>query len=715
MTCLWRSLARFCVVFCGLACASEARPPADMRGGDAGTADAAPADGSPDAGDGEGGAGDAGRHDAAAPACDDESDPCPGDARCIDGVCVGGSPCTRDDECADDTYCTEGRCVPWEDRAAGGHDTACIETRRPDLEGRPRVQCQWRGGSVHMSPVVVDLDGLPTEGRRVPEIVFVATRPGLVPTQLVAVRGDDCSELWRTALPSFSFPRGLVAGDLNGDGLPEIVIAHGSGMRAFDGDGEELWFSDALPLALWPVLADADLDGDADVITERGVLEGDTGRLLWAGESDSPRIQPVVADVDLDGETEVLLGRRILDAATGADETPAALVGARPGALAVAELDGTTPQPEIVLASGDRFGDADVPFVRVLRSSDGLVVAGPITLPDHGRDLNDPSVADVDGDGRSEIVVSSGGTLAVIDLDCVGESRPAACEADGILWTQPVEEDFSSTVATTFDFDRDGDAEIVYGDACFVRAYDGTTGRPFFGLARVNSGFFDAPIVADTDGDGHSELVIGEGWTALECPERDPETGVPSVDGLVEGITVYSGPRDLWAPSRPVWNQSSYHVTNVRPDGTIPSPELNSWETVNSYRSQAAGPGEPTEVPLPDATLRFVGVDISTCPARLAVRARVANRGVAWLPRRLPVAFFTEDPANPGVVASCTTGTAEALRPGATTEVRCLLDPDTLDGDGRVWAQIRPEGELAECNFGNNGALATGFGCPAPG
>ena len=42
---------------------------------------------------------------------------------------------------------------------------------------------------------------------------------------------------------------------------------------------------------------------------------------------------------------------------------------------------------------------------------------------------------------------------------------------------------------------------------------------------------------------------------------------------------------DQWVQSRGVWNQHSYHITNVNDDGTIPVNEVPSWTSVNSYRS----------------------------------------------------------------------------------------------------------------------------------
>jgi hypothetical protein len=44
---------------------------------------------------------------------------------------------------------------------------------------------------------------------------------------------------------------------------------------------------------------------------------------------------------------------------------------------------------------------------------------------------------------------------------------------------------------------------------------------------------------------------------------------------------------DRWVQGRRIWNQHTYHVTNVREDGTIPQVEPKSWLDLNTFRTQA--------------------------------------------------------------------------------------------------------------------------------
>ena len=59
------------------------------------------------------------------------------------------------------------------------------------------------------------------------------------------------------------------------------------------------------------------------------------------------------------------------------------------------------------------------------------------------------------------------------------------------------------------------------------------------------------PVIADVDGDFKAEIVFS--------------TNNDSGFKLDAGIEVWGEIRDNWVSTRPVWNQHSYHITNVNP------------------------------------------------------------------------------------------------------------------------------------------------------
>ena len=80
------------------------------------------------------------------------------------------------------------------------------------------------------------------------------------------------------------------------------------------------------------------------------------------------------------------------------------------------------------------------------------------------------------------------------------------------------------------------------------------------------------PLVVDADADGSAEILLisNDGYQ---------EQLQPAVQLLG------SAGRD-WAGTRRIWNQHSFHGTNVLDDATIPSPEPPHWHHDNSFRMQ---------------------------------------------------------------------------------------------------------------------------------
>ncbi len=703
-----RGLAFACLLTL-LACGTSTRRPVGDSGspGDAGSDAEAPADmGPPDEGPSP---------DMPPPPCNDLFNRCPEGEACIDGECVlGEGPCADDDECANDTYCDEGLCLPWSSRADGDSDETCVSLLPPDpgvLE--PEIQCAWREGSVIMTPLVIDLDGLELDGRLIPEIVFVTYASlGSTSGELVAITGDTCREIWREPVGDYRLCGELAAGDLDEDGLPDIVVVGNRRVQAFAGRlGIPMWSSEAVPQPNAPAIADADLDGDPDVVFANGVLDGATGRALWS-RSSAPNDWPVpaVADVDLDGRPEIIRGSSIVDAATGIDETPAAMADSGQGVVAIGELDGDTPEPEIVVASSAGYLGTPTSTIRVHRASDGEIVFGPFDMPLGGRFAGVPTIADLDGDGRTEFAAAAGRQLNVYDFDCLGDARPAECEGEGVLWTRPVQDQSGAAGVSVFDFQDDGKPEVVYADECFLRAYDGETGRATLAATHTSGTCFEVPVIADADGDGQSEIVQSENVSLVSCPEVDPETGTPYRGG-VDGVTVYEDPEGRWVPSRPVWNQNSYHITNVNADGSIPSPEPNNWDSFNNYRQNEPGVGEPQELRSPDATVSRGRVQRERCPERITLLATVANRGAGRLEAGARVVFYDRDPEEPDAEQLCDVATRISLGPGNRVDVECAFVPPPAGESIDVHVRVDAADAVAECLEGNNATVFREVGC----
>ena len=156
-------------------------------------------------------------------------------------------------------------------------------------------------------------------------------------------------------------------GDVDGDGLPEVVFSliDSGGIRVLNNDGSLLWVSTVWPYFYTsPTLVDVDGDGLVDVVNMDSIdhtaiaFRGTDGVELWhtvLPNTTWSQAAMVTADIDGDAKPEVLAGSDIglysLDAKTGKIEWlfPADRIRREPR-IADIDADG---KAEIVLGAGD--------------------------------------------------------------------------------------------------------------------------------------------------------------------------------------------------------------------------------------------------------------------------------------------------------------------------------------------------------------------------
>ena len=224
--------------------------------------------------------------------------------------------------------------------------------------------------------------------------------------------GGGSSPRWqRHDLPAELVAHGIGCGDINGDGLNDLVGPRGWAEASLDA-GKVRWTWHA-ELALHrdasvPILVhDVDGDGDADLIWGRGHNVG----LYWYEQSKdaggnrawtlhaidtswSQAHSPLLADIDGDGREDLVAGKRFL----GHD-------GKDPG-----EYD-----PLVVFWYG--FDDATVTWHRHAVSAGGGC----------GLDL-DPKCVDIDGDGDIDILAPARSGLFLLENLRLGGPSPTAAE-----------------------------------------------------------------------------------------------------------------------------------------------------------------------------------------------------------------------------------------------------------------------------------------------
>ena len=664
----------------------------------------------------------------------------PGDA----GSCVGGK-----------VFLT-GRCLPEPPICTGGDAGADAGGGQTCLEKcevipattafDPEVKYTWGGqtvapfaNDVMMQPIVVQLDDDNCDGKvgadDIPEILFSTFSSGYYyragTLHAISVKNGALVDKWSKPGAVLA-STGLAGGDLDGDGVPEVVgcsapttpggtsccddVAQNTGVTAFKANGDVLWTqTDTTQVHCGyeaPAIADPNGTGNPMVLVGLTLLDGKTGSVI-------KNLDPAhtfgvkltgFSDVDGDSKLDVVEGRRafrvdgtiIWDLSKGPNALPA-------GYHAVGDLDKDGKAEVLLISSGGphtaaviQYDPASPDGAKVVRK--GIDINNGISTATFCGAANEygggpPTVADFNGDGFPD--VGAAGAVGYIVLDGKKLMDSTVADSATTLWFKTTK-DCSSAVtgSSVFDFNGDGKAEVVYGDEVHLWMYDGTTGTNLIPETCNTSGtLWEYPVIADVDNDGQADIVMASNAYSSSC------NGTKQA-----GIRVLSSKSGSWVRTRRVWNQHTYHVTNVEESGAIPTNEVKNWTApgLNNFRQNKQPGGE---FAAPDAV---VGVS-AKCSGAYGIIATVRNIGQSVLPAGATVTFYA------GNVPSGTQlgqgATSIALGPAQAESV--LLDlpsppPGVKNGTTPVYASVSVLGPTVECRSDNNTSKETSAACGGP-
>ena len=623
---------------------------------------------------------------------------CTSDQLCISNACANlGPKCDELWPCPTGYYCdkVKGRCIP------GGKK---CEYRPPVGVFSPKVKWEWTGSKimpmhnqVMMAPMVANLTDDNKDGKidrkDVPDIVFNTFSSSYWHKGVLrAISGDGKQEHWAvTSAAHATTPgAGVALGDIDNDGKPEVVTCAESlttstpgGVIAFEHDGKFKWRNTdpKVPCGFAaPSIADLDGDGKPEVVVRYAALAGATGKTRWVGRAAtgaySAADYTTVADVNEDGKPEVVGGNVVF---SHAGKVLWEHKSRPDGYAAVADLDGDG-KPEIVTASTTDHS---------LRAyhHDGKKYWGPAEINPSGKTIaggGPPTIADFDGDGRPEVATAGGYGYVVFEHD--GKRK----------WYKPTQ-DLSSRVtgSSVFDFEGDGKAEAVYSDELVLRIYQGSSGKVLFSHCNTSGTLWEYPLIVDVDNDGHAEIVVANNnYTFSKCADSSASH---------TGIKVLADTKHNWVRTRRIWNQHTYHVTNIDEDGRVPKVEARNWDNpnLNNFR-QNVQPGGLFDAPdlLGDAGK-------ATCAATINATVKVKNDGAAKVAPGIPVTLYGEL-AGKGAAALQTALTKTTIYPGQSelvsfsvaTPGQFVKQQVTLTA--RVDDDGKGGGKANECREGNN-------------
>lgn len=371
-----------------------------------------------------------------------------------------------------------------------------------------------RGDQLQSTPVVVDMPN----GTRA---VFAGAGNGLVfgwDARTGALLPGWPSSNQVTASAYTGLPNniygGLAAGDLDGDGSPEILATSiNHAITAFRADGSVLWqFNDDDSIHSTPVIGDLDRDGTVEVVFGGDSSDNDfyraggfitalsnDGRREWTKRTEQAIVSsPALADLNADGYLDVVIG-------TGINFPN---VGNRVYAI-------------------DRNGN-DLPGWPYLTDS----------VASRGQVYSSPAIADLDGDGSPEVVVGdSAGRLHAIRAN--GQALWVVQAAAVPIFGSPI----------IADADGDGRPDVILGSSTQVKAYHGGNGSTIFDYLdpTAHERYFNSGVVGNFAGNGDLDL-------AFVANTASPTTGLQLSPGVLK---VFDLPRSTLAPPWGAFRQDS--------------------------------------------------------------------------------------------------------------------------------------------------------------
>ncbi|MBT1703273.1 gliding motility-associated C-terminal domain-containing protein [Chryseosolibacter indicus] len=359
-----------------------------------------------------------------------------------------------------------------------------------------------------------------------------------------------------------------------------------------------------------------------------------------------------------------------------------------------------------------------------------------------GRGAGRVNIADIDGDGKLNLVYVSGKYLYAL------KEGTSSLEQ---VWRELVAEETSGvTGCTLFDFNADGTSEIVYRDEnrlyIFTSRFPEVNGVPDYTQnSTVSSSYLtcksrtyrEYPIVADLDGDGSTEICV-------TCATNETSAGA-SLD-LYSGarVRVFKSANEPWVPARKVWNQHGYFVVNVNDDLTIPTNQQlhhkvfarnvvclygRDSRPLNSFLNQAPfqnSQGCPSfaapNLSLSKGANQPVNLTIvpPTCPERdFSVSLTIYNTGDVPLTGSVPISFYRGDPQSPAMTAvklkqvdlefiNVAPGDSVELKNeiitgnGSNFTLYVAINNDGVNNGGTTLPILFPNTNFLECNYADN-------------
>ncbi|MCP4443028.1 MAG: hypothetical protein GY810_29330, partial [Aureispira sp.] len=611
---------------------------------------------------------------------------------------------------------------------------ACPATCQTTPVAKPfDLQLEWSSPSVwheFNTPIVGDLDG---DG--MPEIIGKeGPYASLAQSNLVVIDGAT-GQVETTINTSFRFKYGNVGptiADTDNNGIPEIFIMSSENparrIFSYEYDGNnyvQKWMSNTQVGASmgfvftseWNVqVADFNQDGVSELYVINEIYNAQTGEFLVdGGNNNTGRINktygygqwealPVAADVLPDNHCadcrglELIAGGQVYSVHIDPVNPVNNRMTVEVDASNIERMgDGFT-----AIADMDRDGDLDAVVTTAINDLDSVLTNDSVAVfiwdiqtanllaPPFGflDNINGPTISlanisDVDNDGSLNIGITSYSKFKMLEFENGQITQ---------MWNVATTDGSGRTGTIVFDFNADGNKEVVYRDETLLRIFNGSTGVTLFSTSCTSFTGWEYPVVADVDNDAQTELLCS-------CDNN---------------LRAYGSNSFPWVTTRPLWNQHSFFNVNINSDLTVPKVqqdhhlvgnkmEMNSFLNPHSNPESAVADAVPT-------------IDTIYCAGdSIILNFTICNTGDFALSSQTPISIYNADPT--------TSAAATTIAPIQTIGQNILVDsclsfswklPQTFGpfflvaNDNASLSPIYdlssdfPVTTIAECNYSNN-------------
>ena len=568
------------------------------------------------------------------------------------------------------------------------------------------------------TPLVGDLDN---DGRL--EVVV----PGGVDAQTSSsvLIFDDELKLKRTiktpVTPQYGTTN-LLIGDVDNDGFGEIIIGTSNRqLMCYSHDGNIKWGPTAaygaIDNAACPSLIVADINGDgySEILAVDKIYDGATGTLLVtlpaggrgysAGGPSS--YMPVFADIDNDGIQEVVAGNTVYkvvitnrNGTAGNSATVFSRMSSMPdGFTSVADID-MDGDLDVIVTAGIAGAKA---ITYVCDGATANQIGNTITVNSTEGRISRVFVGDITGSGSPDIAFTYIKNIAAFSYNKTTNTFVN-------LWTKATSDASGATTMSMFDFNQDGEIELVYRDETHLRIINkyGENVTSFECYSRTHTEY---PVIVDLDKDGHADILVSG---AKKDEDHSSQTYI---------MRFGSETPNQWASARSVWNQHAYNSVNINEDLSIPRYTLNpatvfpgddgiigTNDDVRPYNNflQQQTLLNRNGTPLwlaPDALLDASISDISVSGNSVTVTAGIINVGDATLGPPVYVTLYKNSVSIANIML--TDSANIHINPRDTGYVTVTIPDITIYNPINIIVRINDAGNppfvhQLECNMDNN-------------